>query len=109
MASAASLGAGPLRRLLAVKLPMLAAPIMMAVAIGVAVSVAQYLAVLLPGAGRVQALATEAVALASGADRRLAAIMALMQAALPLIGYLLALALPLWLHRNRRGLRGGTV
>ncbi|KEO59980.1 ABC transporter permease [Thioclava indica] len=109
MASAASLGAGPLRRLLAVKLPMLAAPIAMAAAIGVAVSVAQYLAVLLPGAGRVQVLATEAVALASGADRRLAAIMALMQAALPLIGYLLALALPLWLYRNRRGLRGGTL
>ncbi|MEX1661413.1 ABC transporter permease [Thioclava sp. 15-R06ZXC-3] len=109
LATAASLGAGPTRRFFAVKVPMLAAPIATAVAIGIAVSVAQYLAVLLPGAGRVRVLATEAVALASGADRRLAAIMALMQAALPLIGYLLALTLPLWLHRNRRGLRGGAT
>ncbi|TMV94577.1 ABC transporter permease [Thioclava sp. BHET1] len=106
-ASAASLGAGPMRRLFRVKLPVLSAPLMTAAAIGVAVSVAQYLAVLLPGAGRVPALATEAVALASGADRRLTAITALMQAVLPLAAYLLALALPLWLHRNRRGLRGG--
>lgn len=109
LASAASLGAGPWRRLVAVKLPILLGPICAAAAIGVAVSVAQYLAVLLPGAGRVQALATEAVALASGADRRLAAILALMQAALPWAGFALALAVPAWWHRNRRGLRGGAV
>ncbi|WP_077701031.1 ABC transporter permease [Thioclava nitratireducens] len=109
LASAASLGAGPTRRLLRIKLPMLLGPICAAAAIGVAVSVAQYLAVLLPGAGRVQALATEAVALASGADRRLAAILALMQAALPWLGFALALAVPAWWHRNRRGLRGGVA
>ncbi len=109
LASAASLGAGPTRRLLRIKLPMLLGPICAAAAIGVAVSVAQYLAVLLPGAGRVQALATEAVALASGADRRLAAILALMQAALPWVGFALALAVPAWWHRNRRGLRGGVA
>ncbi|KFE34802.1 ABC transporter permease [Thioclava atlantica] len=107
LASAASLGAGPGRRLWRVKLPVLLGPLAAAAAIGVAVSVAQYLAVLLPGAGRVQALATEAVALASGADRRLAAVLALMQAALPWAGFALALALPAWWHRNRKGLRGG--
>jgi len=103
--SAASLGAGPLRRLIAVKLPVLLAPLAAAAAVGFAVAAAQYLAVLLPGAGRVATLGTEAVARAAGADRRLAAALGLLQAALPLAGFALALALPAWLHRNRRGLR----
>ena len=72
--AAASLGAGPWRRLWRIKLPLLAGPLATAAAIGFAVSAAQFLAVLLPGAGRVQVLATEAVALASGADRRLSAL-----------------------------------
>jgi len=89
--SATSLGAGPWRVLWRIKLPLLARPIAAAVAVGFAVSAAQYLAVLLPGAGRVATLGTEAVALASGADRRLSAAMGLLQALLPLVAYAAAL------------------
>ncbi|WBL32711.1 ABC transporter permease subunit [Sinirhodobacter sp. HNIBRBA609] len=92
--AAASLGAGPWRQLWRVRLPLLARPIAAAAAVGFAVSVAQYLAVLLPGAGRVATLTTEAVALASGADRRVAAVYGLAQAVLPLLAFALALALP---------------
>ncbi|MBE3637319.1 ABC transporter permease [Mangrovicoccus algicola] len=104
--SAAALGAGPARRLWRVKLPVLAAPLALAAAIGFAVSVAQYLPTLLLGGGRIATLTTEAVALASGADRRVAAVHAVLQAALPWAGFLAALSLPALLHRNRRALRG---
>lgn len=107
LASAAALGAEPGRRFLAVKLPVLAGPILTAAAIGFAVSVAQYLPTLLLGGGRVATLTTEAVALASGVDRRLPAVMAVAQAALPLLAFALALWLPGRLFRNRRGLAGG--
>ena len=50
-ATAAALGAGPGRRLWAVKLPMLLQPILTAAAIGFAVSVAQYLPTLFIGGG----------------------------------------------------------
>ncbi len=105
--AAASLGAGPGRRLVAVKLPLLLRPLAVAAAVGFAVSVAQYLPVLFAGAGRVATLTTEALALASGSDRRLLALVALWQVLLPLAGYGLALALPRWLHRHRAGMRGG--
>lgn len=89
--AAAGLGAGPGRVFLRIRLPLMARPLALALATAFAVSVAQYLAVLLPGAGRVPSLATEAVALASGADRRLAAQMGLLQAVLPLAAFALAL------------------
>lgn len=89
--SAASLGASPGRVLIRIRLPLLARPLALCAATVFAVSLGQYLAVLLPGAGRVPTLATEAVALASGADRRLAAQMALLQSALPLAAFALAL------------------
>lgn len=90
--SAAGLGAAPWCCLWRVKLPLLLRPIAAAAAVGFAVSVAQYLAVLLPGAGRVVTLGTEAVALASGADRRAAAVMGLLQMVLPLLAYGAALS-----------------
>jgi putative thiamine transport system permease protein len=106
-ATAAALGAGPWRRLVRVKLPLLLQPILTAAAIGFAVSVAQYLPTLFIGAGRVATLTTEAVALSSGADRRIAGLYGLLQAALPWAVYTLAILLPLWLWRDRQGLRGG--
>lgn len=106
IASAASLGAGPARRFWRVKLALMLRPLLTAAALGFAVACAQFLAVLLPGAGRVQTLATEAVALASGADRRLAALYGLVLAALPLLAYALALGVPAWVYRDRRGMRG---
>lgn len=89
--SAVSLGAPPGRVLTRIRLPLLARPLALTAATAFAVAMAQYLSVLLPGVGRVPSLATEAVALASGADRRLAAQMGLLQSALPLLGFALAL------------------
>lgn len=103
---AASLGAGPLRQLVAVKLPVLLRPILIAAAIGLAVSVAQYLPTLFMGAGRIATLTTEAVTLSSGSDRRVVAVYGVLQAALPLAAYALALAIPALLYRDRRGLNG---
>lgn len=102
--SARSLGASPLRVLLCVKLPLLIRPLMTALAIGFAVSVAQYLPTVFAGGGRTPTLTTEAVALAAGADRRLLGVFAFLQALLPLAVFTLALALPGLLARNRRGL-----
>ncbi len=105
--AAAALGAGPWRRLWAVKLPMLIRPLMVAAAIGFAVSVAQYLPTLFMGAGRVATLTTEAVTLASGSDRRIVGVYAVLQAGLPFIAYGIALMVPAFVYRNRRGLSGG--
>ena len=102
--AAAALGAGPLRRIVAVKLPILTGPLALAFAIGVAVSVAQYLATLFAGGGRVATLTTEALALAGGGDRRLSAMLGLAQALVPLAVYGAAFALPRIAFAHRRGL-----
>jgi putative thiamine transport system permease protein len=107
--SAAALGAGPWRRLCAVRLPVLLAPLLAAAALGFSVSVAQYLPTLFAGGGRIATLTTEAVTLSSGSDRRVTALYGLIQAALPLIAYALAITLPRILHRDRRGLLGGAA
>jgi len=104
---ARALGAGPDRVLWAVRLPMLLRPLLTAAAVGFAVSVGQYLPTLLVGAGRVRTLTTEAVALASGGDRRVIGVYALMQALVALAPFLLAILLPRVLWRNRAGLRDG--
>jgi putative thiamine transport system permease protein len=88
--AAASLGASPLRVLVRVTLPLLARPLLAAGAIGVGVSVALYLPTLFAGAGRIATLATEAVTLSAGSDRRILAATALAQAALPLAAFALA-------------------
>jgi putative thiamine transport system permease protein len=87
---AASLGAGKLTTLRRVTLPLLKAPLAVAAAIGFAVSCSLYLPTLFAGQGRVATLATEAIALATGTDRRIAAVVALSQAALPLAAFALA-------------------
>ncbi len=103
--SARCLGAGPLAVFWRVKLPMLLRPLLFAAAVGFAVSVAQYLPTLFAGAGRYATLTTEAVALAAGADRRVVGVYAFLQAALPLLAFAAAVALPAWRARHRRGLR----
>lgn len=70
-----------------VKAPLLAAPLASALAVGFAVSVAQYLATQFIGAGRHSTLTTEAVTLASGGQRSLAAAFALLQALLPALAF----------------------
>jgi putative thiamine transport system permease protein len=104
---ARALGAGPDRVLWAVRLPMLLRPVLIAAAVGFAVSVGQYLPTLLVGAGRVATLTTEAVALAAGGDRRAIGVYALAQTAAAFAPFALAVLLPRLLWRNRRGMRDG--
>ena len=103
--AALCLGASPLRVFCRVKLPMLLRPILVATAVGFTVSMGQYLPTLFAGAGRLDTLTTEAVSLASGADRRAIGAYALLQMILPFVAFGLAAAAPAWLFRNRRGLR----
>ncbi len=83
-----------------VKAPMLAAPIAAALAVGFAVSVAQYLPTQFIGAGRHATVTTEAVTLASGGQRHTAAAFALLQALLPAIGFAFAAAVGRRQHRR---------
>jgi putative thiamine transport system permease protein len=92
--TAHSLGAGPWRVFWVIKLPLLKKPLLVAFAVGFAVSVGQYLPTLFAGAGRITTLTTEAVTLSSGADRRVMAVWALLQSCLPLLVYALASAWP---------------
>jgi putative thiamine transport system permease protein len=103
---AATLGASPNRTWWHIKLPMLLAPLATAVAVGLAVSIGQYLATLLTGAGRVTTLTTEAVALASGGARGTIAVWALLQAAVPMLGFAMAIMLPRLWWRKRRDMTG---
>ena len=102
-----ALGAGPARVFWRLRLPMLLAPVLAAVAVGIAVSVGQYLPSLMIGGGRVSTLTTEAVALASGGDRRAIGVWALLQTALALAPFAVAVLLPGLRWRNRRGMRQG--
>lgn len=102
---ARALGAGPDRVLWRLRLPMLLRPVLTAAAVGFGASVGQYLPTLLVGAGRVQTLTTDAVALASGGDRRVIGVYALAQALVALLPFALAILLPRLLWRNRAGLR----
>ena len=104
---ARALGAGPERVLWAVRLPMLLRPVLIAAAVGFAISVGQYLPTLLVGAGRVATLTTEAVALAAGGDRRAIGVYALAQTAAAFAPFALAVLLPRLAWRNRRGMRDG--
>lgn len=104
---AAALRASPDRVLWRVRMPMLLRPVLTAMAVGLSVSVGQYLATLLIGGGRVATLTTEAVALASGGDRRAIGVYGLMQTGAALIPFTLALIVPAIVWRNRKGLRHG--
>ena len=104
--SAASLGASPKRILFAVKLPMLLGPILIAFAIGFAVSFAQYVPTLFAGAGRTPTLTTEAITLASGGDRRVVGVYAFLQSILPFLVYSAALAAPALVYRDRKAMLG---
>ncbi|WP_340116838.1 ABC transporter permease subunit [Pelagibius sp. 7325] len=92
--TALCLGAHPNRVFWQVKLPMLLRPVLFALAVGFAVSVAQYLPTLFAGGGRFVTLTTEAVGLAAGGDRRVIGVYAFLQALLPLIAFAAALAVP---------------
>ncbi|MFT6984808.1 MAG: putative thiamine transport system permease protein [Psychromonas sp.] len=88
---ALSLGLKPFKVWWKIKRPLLMPAILIAWAVGISVSLAQYLPTLMLGAGRITTITTEAVALASGQQRRLSAIYALLQTLLPFIFYLFAI------------------
>lgn len=88
-----SLGKSPIQVWWQIKLPILLPAVLFAWAIGISVSLAQYLPTLVLGAGRISTITTEAVALSSGFDRRVTAIYALWQALLPLIFFSIAMVL----------------
>jgi putative thiamine transport system permease protein len=92
--TAASLGASPSRIFFRIRLPLLLGPALIACAIGFAVSVGQYLPTVFAGNGRIATLTTDAVTLAGGADRRVIGTYALLQALLPLLVYVVAVAVP---------------
>ena len=94
----ASLGHGPWTFLLRVKWPLLRRSLAASAAVGFAVSVTQYLPTLYIGAGRFSTVTTEAVTLASGAQRSLTSAFAGLQFILPV----LAFALAAWLGQPRR-------
>lgn len=99
---ALSLGKSPLQAWLKVKMPILLPAIVFAWAVGVSVSLAQYLPTLMLGAGRINTITTEAVALSSGFDRRVTAIYAIWQALLPLIFFTFAIVFSRVQGRYRR-------
>lgn len=100
-----ALGAGAGKVFWRIRLPMLLQPVLTAAAIGVAVSVGQYLPTLLLGGGRIETLTTDAVALASGGNRRLIGVYGLMQMIAALAPFAVALFLPRLIWRNRRGMQ----
>ena len=105
MRSARALGCSPLQACLRVKWPSLMPPILATLAVGFSVSVAQYLPTLFSGGGRFATVATEAVALSAGGNRRVLAVQALLQIALPLAAFTLATLVSQGLGRYRKGLR----
>lgn len=93
----ASLGRRHPAFLWSVKWPLLRSTLASAMAIGCAVSLAQYLPTLYVGAGRFQTVTTEAVNLAAGGQRSLTAAFAWMQWILPVIVF----AAAAWAGRTR--------
>jgi putative thiamine transport system permease protein len=96
--ASASLGRSYWAFLLQVKWPMLRASMCSAAAVGIAVSVAQYLPTLYVGEGRFSTVTTEAVTLASGGQRSLVAAYAWLQWLIPVVGF----ATAAWLGKPRR-------
>lgn len=96
--TAAALGTGGLSFWFRIKLALLKAPLAAALAIGFAVSMAQFIPAQLTAAGRFTTLPIEAVTLTSGANRPLAAVFALLQILPPLLAFGLAVRLsrPRW-------------
>ncbi len=101
------LGTSPLRVLFRIRLAMLLRPVLIASAVGFAVSVAQFLPTQFIGAGRLSTLTTEALSLAAGGNRRVVGLFAIVLAALPLIGFALATLIPAWRFRHRRAMAIG--
>ncbi|MCH2077286.1 MAG: ABC transporter permease subunit [Rhodobacteraceae bacterium] len=104
---AAGLGTGPEGVLWRLRLPMLLAPILTVTAVGMAVSVGQYLPTLLAGGGRLTTLTTEALALSSGGDRRAIGVWTLALTAAAWVPFAAALVVPRLVYRKRQAMLHG--
>ncbi len=105
IAVATSLGASSWKVFLKVRLPLLLQPILVAAAVGFAVSIGQYLPTLMMGAGRVSTITTESVALASGGNRSLIGLFGTLQLMLPWAGFALASLIPALVFQRRLQMR----
>lgn len=101
---AAGLGRGRTAALFMIRLPMLMRAILTAAAVGFAVSVGQYLPTVLIGEGRLTTVTTEAVALASGGNRRVIGVYAFLQTLLPFLAFAIASLTTSLLWRNRKAM-----
>jgi len=88
------MGKTPWQVFVKIKLPLLFAPMLVAFALGLAISFSQYLPTLLSTGGRIATVTTEAVAAASGSSARLTAVYVIVQTLMPLLGFILAWWLP---------------
>lgn len=107
--TALCLGQSPASVFWRVTAPMLLKPILVAFAVGFAVSVSQYLPTVFAGGGRLETLTTEAVSLAGGGDRRLIGMLVFAQSILPFLAFLLAAAVPAWMFKDRIGMKGAAL
>lgn len=98
---AQSLGKTPWQVFYHVKLPSLFSAIMVAWALGLAISFSQYLPTLLASGGTLPTVTTEAVASVSGSSTRLTAVYVIIQAVMPLIGFMIAWYMPAIATRRR--------
>lgn len=98
---AQSLGKTPWQVFYHVKLPSLFSAIMVAWALGLAISFSQYLPTLLVSGGTLPTVTTEAVASVSGSSTRLTAVYVIIQAVMPLIGFMIAWYMPAVATRRR--------
>lgn len=106
---ALALGRSPWAVLFRIKLAMLLRPVLIAAAVGFAVSVAQFLPTQFIGAGRLSTLTTEALSLAAGGNRRMVGLFSILLAILPLIAFALAVGIPAWRFRHRRAMAVGAA
>lgn len=102
---ASTLGASQGKAFWTVRMPLLLAPSLTALAVGMAISISLYLPTQLLGAGRVTTITSEAVALTAGASRNLISVWALVQLSLPMLGFVAALFIPRLVWRNRIGMQ----
>jgi putative thiamine transport system permease protein len=103
--AATSLGASRTQIFWQIQLPLLLRPVLVTFAIAVAISVGQYLPTLMIGAGRIETITTESVALASGGNRQIAALYGLLQLLIPLAAFTLAAVVPSVVHNNRSAMQ----
>lgn len=104
MLTARALGSGPTRAWLLVVVPLLAKSLLLAIALGFAVSVALYLPTLFAGAGRIATATTEAAAAMGAGNLRTAAAQGVLQALAPLLVFVVVAVLGHTLFRHRRGM-----